>query len=156
MNIEARVRWLTIGAEITIGFGLLIAVAAVPALNAPTEYLLDLIYFPVDGAQTMDDPAHRLFSAISGGILAGWGVMLFLVARKLYPQDPELGRSIIIASVATWFVIDSAGSVLAGAPLNALFNVGFLLIFVLPVWKRVAPDTGTAAQAPGGAATASD
>jgi hypothetical protein len=58
-----------------------------------------------------------------------------LVSRRLYPKDPELGRSLIIASIGTWFVIDSAGSVLAGAPLNALFNVSFLLIFVLPVWK---------------------
>ena len=73
--------------------------------------------------------------------------MLLLVSRKLYPKDPELGRSIIIASIVTWFVIDSAGSVLAGAPLNALFNVGFLLIFVLPVWTRAEPALGDAATA---------
>ena len=133
MDITTRVRWLKIGSAITFGFGILIAAAAIPALQAPTRLLLDLVYFPIDGAQTLNAEAARILSAITGGVLAGWAAMIWLVATELYPANPTLGRRIILTSVSIWFVIDSTMSVAAGAPLNAFFNVGFLLIFVLPV-----------------------
>lgn len=133
MNLESRIRWLKIASGITMGFGILIAAAAIPALKAPTVLLLDLIYFPVDGAQTMADPASRLFSAVTGGVLTGWGLMAWLIANDLMPEQPELARRIVLLSIGTWFVIDSSMSIAAGAPLNALFNTGFLAMFCLPV-----------------------
>ena len=139
MDTTARIRWLKIGSAITFGFGILIAAAAIPALQAPTGLLLDLVYFPVDGAQQNDGEAARILSAVTGGVLAGWAAMIWLVATELYPRDPALGRRLILLSVGIWFVIDSSMSIAAGALLNAIFNVGFLLVFVLPVWKPAAP-----------------
>lgn len=138
MNHELRVRWLKIGAASLFGFGLLVAVAAIPALNGPAAWLLDLIYFPLDGAEATGAPADRLLSAIAGGVMAGWGVMLWIVAGEVYPADPVLGRRLVLKSIITWFVIDSSMSVAAGAPLNVVGNLGFLLVFVLPVWSRPA------------------
>jgi hypothetical protein len=46
-----------------------------------------------------------------------------------------------VRGVGCWFVVDSLMSIAAGAPLNAIFNVGFLLLFVVPVWT--APELGT-------------
>ncbi|MEM8816829.1 MAG: excinuclease ABC subunit A [Pseudomonadota bacterium] len=139
MQIEQSVRYLKFASGITLATGLMIAAAAVPALNAPTVVLLDLVFFPVDGAQTMFAGETRLFSAISGGVLAGWGLMIWLLATELYAGHPELGRRLILRSVAVWFVVDSSMSVAAGAPLNVLGNVVFLLLFVVPVWKPVPP-----------------
>ena len=34
--------------------------------------------------------------------------------------------------MAVWFVIDGAGSIAAGAPLNLVGNVAFLVMFILP------------------------
>lgn len=138
MNYESRVRWLKIGAASLVGFGLLVAVAAIPAMNGPAAWLLDLIYFPLDGAEAAGAPADRLLSAIAGGVMAGWGVMIWIVAGEIYPADPALGRRLILNSIITWFVIDSSMSVAAGAPLNVVGNLGFLLVFVLPVLKRTA------------------
>lgn len=138
MNYESRVRWLKIGAASLVGFGLLVAVAAIPAMNGPAAWLLDLIYFPLDGAEAAGAPADRLLSAIAGGVMAGWGVMIWIVAGEIYPADPALGRRLILSSIIIWFVIDSSMSVAAGAPLNVVGNLGFLLVFVLPVLKRTA------------------
>ena len=134
MDINNRVRWLRIASAFTIAFGLLMATAAVPALQAPMAFMLDFVYLPVDGAPTLSGEAPRLLNAITGGLMAGWGVMLWLVATELLPQNPALGRRLILIGIGTWFVIDSSMSVAAGAPLNALFNTGFLLLFFLPVW----------------------
>ncbi|MDJ0712354.1 MAG: hypothetical protein QNJ14_18350 [Woeseiaceae bacterium] len=134
MTIDSRIRWLRIGAAITVGFGLLIAVAAIPALQGPTSFSLDLIYFPVDSAQSVDTVSARLFSAITGGLMTGFGVMLWVVATELCPREPALGRRVILLGIGSWFVVDSAMSLAAGAPLNVLFNTGFLLIFCVPAW----------------------
>lgn len=139
MTKETRVRWLKTGAAVTIGFGLLVAVAAIPALSSPAAVLLDLIYFPLDGSQATGAPADRLLSAIAGGVMAGWGTMIWIVADEVYPGNPDLGRRLVLSSVVTWFVIDSSMSVAAGAPLNVVGNLGFLLVFVLPVWTRPGP-----------------
>lgn len=135
MKLDHRIRWLKIASAITIGFGLLIAAAALPALQGPVVLLLDLIYFPVDGAQTAQSAAARLLGAIAGGVMTGWGLMAWLVAKHVLPTDPALARRLILVSIGAWFVVDSTMSVAAGAPLNALFNVGFLLLFYAPVWS---------------------
>ena len=135
MNYTARVAWLKTGAAVTIAFGVLIAAAAVPALQAPVALLLDLVYLPLDGAPSTGDSAARILSAISGGVLVGWGLMMWLLATTLYAKEPVVCRKIILTSIISWFVIDSSMSIAAGAFLNAVFNVGFLLVFAVPVWK---------------------
>jgi len=135
MTQESAQRWLKIGSAITIFFGALIAVAATPLGAAPTEFLADLIFFPVDGAQSVAAAETRLIAAIGGGVMAGWGLLLWKISTTVYDKDPALAKQLIIPSIITWFVIDSAGSVLAGAPLNAAFNVSFLVIFCVPLWR---------------------
>ena len=133
MSAEATQTWLKVAAAVTMGFGLLIGLAAYPATAGVTAFLTDLIFWPIDSAQTLAAPETRLFCAIIGGIMVGWGLMIWLITSRLYPREPALARMLILTSIGTWFVIDSAGSLAAGAPLNALLNIGFLLLFVIPL-----------------------
>jgi hypothetical protein len=133
MTHTTRQKWLKIAAIIVIAFGPVISLAAHPATALLNGLFVDLAFWPFDGAPTMDAPATRLLSAIGGGLTMGWGVMIYLVASMLYPREPELGRSIILSSVVTWFVVDSMGSVAAGAPANVLINLVFLLMLVVPL-----------------------
>lgn len=135
MTQETAMVWLKIGAGLTVFFGVLIAAASVPAAAAPVELLADLIFFPIDGAEDVGAPETRLMNAIGGGVMAGWGVMLWMLATRLYPREPALATQLIVTGIVVWFVIDSTGSVLSGAPLNALFNTSFLLIFCVPLWR---------------------
>ena len=112
----------------------MLAAAAFPPLAGPTEFFADLILFPLDGAQDISANPTRLISAICGGVMAGWGVLFWMLATRLAPTDPILTKQLILGSIFTWFVIDSTCSVLAGAPLNVVGNIAFLLIFVLPAW----------------------
>jgi hypothetical protein len=137
MSLDTRIRWLKIASIITVGFGLLLAVAAIPAMSGPAQFLLDFIYFPLDGAQAVASSAARLLNAITGGLMAGLGVMTFLVAGELMPREPDLARRILLAGIGAWFLVDSSMSIAAGAPLNAVFNAGFLLLFYLPLWQPV-------------------
>ena len=137
MSLDSRIRWLRIASVVTVGFGFLLAMAAIPAMGGPAQFLLDLIYFPIDGAQAVDSSAARLVNAITGGLMTGLGVITFLIAGELLPREPALARRILLAGIGAWFLVDSSMSIAAGAPLNAVFNFGFLLLFYLPLWKPV-------------------
>ena len=139
MQTERTINQLKVAAGITIGFGLIGLLGTRPATSAVTQFLIDLIYWPVDGNPAYAETGARLLWAISGGSLVGWGVMLWRVASELYPRSPDLARSLILTSIGCWFVLDSAGSIAAGAPVNALMNVAFLLLFYLPLARRAAP-----------------
>lgn len=141
MNLNTRIAWLKTGASVTIGFGVLIAAAATPALQAPTGFLLDVVFLPLDGAPSTGGQAARLLSAISGGVLVGWGLMMWLLATSLYAREPAICRKIILTSIVSWFLVDSSMSIAAGAILNAFFNIGFLLVFAVPVWKPLETDS---------------
>lgn len=137
MNSQRTLTWLKIGSAIVIGFGLLTALSSLPAGSVVLRHFLDLAFWPFDGAQTVSGSEIALVTAILGGITTGWGVIFWQVSTRLYPRDPELARSLILSSIGTWFIIDGIGSVAVGAPVNALYNVGFLALFVLPLWRPV-------------------
>lgn len=136
MQQQTTIVWLKIGSALVIVFGLVTALGA----NRPTAgllaFLVDMIKRPVDGAQTIATEEFHLLSAVSGGVMVGWGLLLWLVAVQLYGRDPQLASSMIMTSVGAWFVIDSLASILAGSSLNAILNTSFLVLFFAPLMGR--------------------
>ena len=99
----------------------------------PTRLLADVIFWPPDGAQSLVALETRLLAAIGGGVMLGWGATLWLLVRLLFAREPAAVKTIIMTGITVWFVTDSAASILAGAPVNAVLNVVFLLLFALPL-----------------------
>jgi hypothetical protein len=126
---------LRFAAGVTMVTGLALALAAVPALNIGVRLLTDLLVWPFDGAETLAASESRLALAIGGGVMLGWGLMIWQLAGEPLERAPEAVRGIIRASVLGWFVVDSAGSVAAGAALNVVPNLAFLALFLLPMRK---------------------
>ncbi len=118
-----------------IGFGLACALAAYPPLSAPTALLLDLVFWPLDGAEGLTTPESRLLAAILGGITFGWGVMIWQLAGAPLARDPETIRPTILTAVLAWFGLDSFASFLAGAPINVAANLVFLALFLVPMLR---------------------
>lgn len=141
MQAQTRIIWLKVASDVVVLFGILIAFASLPSTAAPALFLADLIFWPVDGVQAVTSETNRLLSAILGGVMVGWGLLLYLLTTRLYPRDPDLARLLITASIGTWFFVDSLGSIAAGASLNALFNLGFLALFMIPLWLPGSPST---------------
>jgi hypothetical protein len=135
MNNASTISWLKAASAVYIGFGIVTALAALPITEAPTLIFAKLIFWKFDESVSLAAPATRLLCAVGGGMLTGWGVMLWLVSTQLYPRDPDHARKIILTSVCSWFAVDSIASVLAGAPLNPFFNLIFLLMFIFPLWR---------------------
>lgn len=133
MSTQATIAWLKAASLLLIGFGVMVALAAVPSLGGPARLLIDLAFWPVDGAQSLDAAEARLLCAVAGGMLVGWGALLYVISARLYEREPALARTMIMISIGSWFIVDSAASIAAGAAMNAVFNIGFLLLFAVPL-----------------------
>lgn len=127
---------LRINAEIIIGFGVLFALAAIPAVYTWVSIFFDIAHFPFHAAAAALDPTGRLMIAISGGLTVGLGVMVWTVATEVLPVAPVQGRKVILYSSVGWFVTDSTFSVVAGSPFNVVLNLSFLLMMVLPLQRK--------------------
>ena len=136
MPVSTAIIWLKAASAILmIGLGLMFAIAAWPPAAGLATLFVDILFLPLDGAQSVAAPETRIILAIGGGITAGWGVLVWQVATHLMPSNPAMARHILIRSLLTWFVIDSTCSWLAGAPVNIPANAGFLMLFMWPLWR---------------------
>lgn len=143
MPLHSVQRLLQAAAAVVIAFGALVALAAHPTSAAPAALLADVIFWPFDGRPHLDQAGARLLAAISGGVMVGWGVLLWQIATHLLPANPALAAKLIRGSIVTWFAVDSTFSVVAGAPLNVAANAGFLAAFLWPL-SRLSGETAAA------------
>lgn len=135
MALNTRIAFLKFAAAaLLIVPGAIMVAALVSPLMSWVEAFLDLAYLPLDGAQKVADDAALLLNGILGGVLVGFGVMIWLVADRVYRKDEGLGRSLILVPLISWFLFDGAGSVLAGAWFNVVLNTGFLMMFLAPLF----------------------
>ncbi len=127
--------WLKVTAIVVASFGPVFFLGTMAATLEPARLTLDLLSWPIDGATTYASPDTRFLSALTGGFLMGWGVMIWLLSIWVYDKAPEAVRKTVLIGILTWFVFDSSGSIASGNASNALFNVLVLLLAVGPLWR---------------------
>ncbi len=113
--------------------GLLWAAGSTPGLDGATQWSFDLLKWPIDGDPGAINEGGRLMSAIGGGVLTALGVFnLLLVAPAIEAGERRILNAALL-STGCWFVIDSTGSIAAGAASNAGFNVLIFALYALPI-----------------------
>lgn len=134
MTRDFHKMWLKVTAVVVGSFGPVFFLGTMAETLEPARFTLDLLSWPLDGATTYDSPDTRFLSALTGGFLFGWGVMIWCLSSWVYDQAPEAVRRAVVAGVLAWFVLDSSGSIASGNLSNAVFNIAVLLIAVGPLW----------------------
>lgn len=125
-----------IGGWLILAFGLILSIGNLPGLNPYLDRLLDLVIWQKDHGSYLTVTEARLVVAVTGGIACAWGVLQIGLARSFGTTHPDALRRIVIRGYWVWFLVDGAGSVLAGAPLNILGNTAFLAVLLLPFARR--------------------
>lgn len=133
MDKKISAIWLQVACTITAVFGLVAAAASFPAAGGLWLFLFDLLTWPIDGNPAQFDLTSRAINAVLGGVMVGWGTMMFLLVRNFFNKDFVLVRKLMLVGIVCWFVIDSTGSFLAKLPGNVLLNVSFLCLFLPPL-----------------------
>lgn len=127
--------WLKITAIVIGSFGPVFFLGTMVSTLEPARLTLDLLSWPIDGVTTYASPDTRFLSALTGGFLMGWGVMVWCLSSWVYDKAPEAVRKTVLIGLLSWFVLDSSGSIASGNASNAFFNIFVLLLAVGPLWR---------------------
>lgn len=141
MTLQFHKSWLLLTSIIIGAFGPVFFLGSMLATSESARWSLDLLCWPVDGAQNYQAATTRFLSAITGGFLFGWGVCIFFLRKWVYDKAPDETRKAVLAGLLAWFILDSCGSIASGNSSNAFFNVIVLIIAVGPLWKSASPLT---------------
>ena len=129
--------WLKVTAFVVGSFGPVFFFGSMISTMEPARLTLDILSWPLDGVTTYTSPDTRFLSALAGGFLFGWGVMIWCLSVWVYDKAPEAVRKTIVTGMLCWFFLDSTGSVLSGNASNLFFNILILLLGVGPLWRSV-------------------
>lgn len=135
MTKQFHKAYLKFTAIVVGSFGPIFFLGTMLATAEPARWSLDLLSWPIDGAQSFEASTTRFLSALTGGFLFGWGVCIWFLQKWVYDIAPEGVRKSVLFGLLSWFCLDSAGSIVSGNISNAFFNVLVLLIAVGPLWK---------------------
>lgn len=124
-------RWLLVVPLAITALGAVLACAAVPGLEGPTLALLALMH----GQTPPLDETLRFSIGLMGAVTFGWGLTLMAIVRAA-TAHPGLSAALwrpVTASLALWWLVDSAISVSTGFALNAVSNTLLLAAWILPL-----------------------
>lgn len=127
------INWLKAASAILVIMGVMSFAASHPATAGLWHGVYGLVVTPEGGTLAPFSQAGHFSNALLGGILIGWGVMLWIAVSEGLANGHMWIKSMIRVSAICWFVPDSLGSVLAGAPLNVIGNILFLAAFLYPL-----------------------
>ena len=145
MSPSSAARLMRIIATISIVTGALFALAVVADPTGLSNLFFHLVSSGDQGLAGIATLEAKVALAIAGGLFAGFSAFfLFLVAPAIETYDTSMIRGGQI-SLLVWFVTDSAASIAGGNTANAVANVGFLVLFMLPMVLVKAPEVQTRA-----------
>lgn len=132
MSSRTAILWLKIAIELQFILGAVMVLVGIPFVGGLFAVLVNLVVDPGSPVVPLATEA-RLLSAIGGGVLIGWAYFAWhITTHEIEAGDPAGARAFLIA-LMLWFFADSGGSILAGAPLNAAFNLLYLVLFLPPL-----------------------
>lgn len=126
--------YLKVTAFVVGSFGPVFFLGTMIDTAEPARWTLDLLSWPLDHKQDYNASTTRFLSALTGGFLFGWGVMIWCLSVWVYDKAPEFVRKSVLVGLLSWFALDSAGSIASGNASNAFFNIIVLVLAVGPLW----------------------
>lgn len=142
MTHQLHKNWLLVTGIGIASFGPIFGLGSMLSTAEAARWSLDVLSWPLDGNMTYADGTTRFLSALTGGFLFGWGIMVLILRALVFDAAPDGVRKAVLGGLLAWFVLDSSGSIASGNASNAVFNVAVLLLLAGPLWWKA---RGTAA-----------
>lgn len=133
MNRDFFVTWLKLGCLVTSCTGLLAFASSIGADHGLWLWLLDLLTWPLNGVPVNFNQEALLLNAILGGVMAGWGTLMYFIAADPIAQGNMLLARQMLLSILIWFCVDSIGSYVVQIPGNIVLNILFLFMLSIPL-----------------------
>lgn len=132
MTKRTHMIWLKFSSLAVSIYATLFSIGTIRSLSRPVETVLDLSEWPIDGLQNYNASSTVFLSAILGGVMFGWAILIWLLSN-IYEREPEAIRKAVVASLIVWFITDSLGCILSGHISNSITNIALIIILIGPL-----------------------
>jgi len=125
-------RWLVIA---TIGV-MLFGVSMMVFPNFIRQFFSLLIYSSAKSIQQFEPGAVKyitLVHGVLGAVMFGWGILLLTTLLGPFRQTNREAWLMLAISIAAWFFPDTLLSLWTGFWQNAILNLGFAILFAVPL-----------------------
>jgi hypothetical protein len=136
--------WLFLACLAMAAFGLTLALGSRGEFFAFFMNRIDPLFWGAAGPPVGAVEFQRWIYGAWGATVAGWGLMMALLAWVPWGRRETWARNTLAASVGLWFVVDTILSFSHGVWINVALNIVVLLVLGLPVfmtWRRFGPRT---------------
>jgi hypothetical protein len=127
------VRWLLLVGVIMALFGIGLAVFKNTLLSFLVNDLFSHTFWP----NTITDEGTARFKdlilSLCGAMMATWGILLFGIINNAFKKRELWAWNTVFISTCVWFTIDEFFSVYYHVWLNAVGNIPFLIMLIVPL-----------------------
>jgi len=122
--------WLVAAALVVLVLGAAFVFAA-----GPVQEIFGSLYLGPQGKviDSQTAPYVEFIGAVLGAVMFGWAVLLLFVVRGPFRSGERIGWDMIAASLGSWFVLDTAYSLVSGYWQNAVLNTSLFVLFAIPL-----------------------
>jgi hypothetical protein len=125
-------RWLLLVTMLVMLFGLSMVV-----LPDAIQALFNFVAFQNRGIEDLfsAEAVHyiKFVYGVLGVVMFGWMISLLFILFGAFRRGEREGCLAMALSIGLWFLIDSAWSAYMGFWGNVLLNIGFFLLFFMPL-----------------------
>lgn len=125
-------RWLVV-----VTLGVLLFGLSLVLLPRPTQQLFNWLFFSSpQGNPAFSEAAVAYITfvcAVLGAVMFGWAVALLYALFGPFRCELREGWNMVTVSLTAWFVPDTAFSLWSGFWQNAVLNIGFAILFAIPL-----------------------
>ncbi|AFY69927.1 hypothetical protein Pse7367_1639 [Thalassoporum mexicanum PCC 7367] len=125
--------WLVVSCGITIAFSLGMVLAPELLHQFFNQVLFASSQLPTDFDTAANDYIFLVYGILGAVMIGGWMIPIIFILVGAFRHKQRWSWLAIASSIGIWFAIDSAISVMSGFWQNAVFNVVFLLMFMIPL-----------------------
>ncbi|PLX18207.1 MAG: hypothetical protein C0597_06385 [Marinilabiliales bacterium] len=133
MHTRFYITWLKIACVLTGVTGIIAMAASTPKGAHLWLALFDMLKWPINNDPSEFQSESLALNAVLGGVMTGWASLMYSIIDNQVTKGNFEMLKYISLSILIWFIVDSAGSILADLPLNVLLNSVFLIIFIIPI-----------------------
>jgi hypothetical protein len=124
--------WIDIWGWAMVGAGVLFALAAFPQTDFLARFFYETVDWPSTKTIVFDPIDYRLSVGLVGALTIGWAIMMVGMIRLGHIYGRPVWQ-VLTTGFVTWWVIDSAMSVMLGFPFNAVSNTVLLVAYLIPI-----------------------
>lgn len=130
---EFFTKWLAVASGVVIAVGLYIALLKTTPLFAPFDAMIDPVFWPAGEIGEAALQFKYFIFSLLGVFMAGWGIQLLFITLFAFRKRQRWAWWSIMVSVVLWFGIDEFFSLYYGVYHNALLNIPFFLMLMIPL-----------------------